>query len=72
MIALQRGLTGRGQPDQRPAQAGLVAFALQQALALQVADDLADHGLGAARVADAAIPTGFARTSSHPLLGWSS
>ena len=49
-VAAQRFVTDRGEPDQRPPPVGRVALALQQALVLQVADDLADHGLGPAQV----------------------
>src|SRR5690348_17662901 len=49
-LAAQGVLPGRGQPDQRAPPVGRVALALQHALALQVADDLADHRLRAVQV----------------------
>ena len=49
-VTAQRLVSGRGQPDQRPAPVGGIVFTLEQTLALQVGDDLADHRLGPAHV----------------------
>src|SRR5215472_16190145 len=46
----RRALTGRGQPDQRAPPVARIALALEQALPLEMADDLADHRLGPAEV----------------------
>jgi hypothetical protein len=49
-VAAQRLVTGRGQPDQRPPPVGGIVLALEQPLAFQVGDDLADHRLRPAQV----------------------
>src|SRR5271163_2649998 len=49
-VPAERAVPGRGQPDQRAPPVGRIALALEQPLALQVADDLADDRLGSVQV----------------------
>jgi hypothetical protein len=49
-VAAQHLLAFAGEPDERAPPVGGVAFALEQALARQPVDDLADHRLGPAEV----------------------
>jgi hypothetical protein len=49
-VAAQRLVPVRGQPDQRPPPVGGIVFTFEQALPLQVGDDLADHRLRPAHV----------------------
>ena len=45
LSTLQCLISLRGQPDQRPPPVGGIVFALEQPLAFQMGDDLADHRL---------------------------